>query len=648
MLGSVSKRGRWSRNLIVEALEDRRLMTNAVITVTPTAPVITGGYYNEDAKPGQVVSFTAVASGVPVPTVQWQQSFDDITFYDIPGATSPTYAFRATANQNHEYFRAVFSNQAGTAMTPGLELFLTPTPTAILTTTQPVARTVLVGDDVTFTATASGAKTVQWQVEAPGGFFTDIPGATSPSYTFPTIESEDGDLFRAVFSNAALNLSNPTNPAKLTVLTAHSGIFITQQPVAETAVAGQDVIFSANASVAATAVQWQVSTDGGYLYNDVPNQNLVNDSFIPTLSQNGDLFRAIFSNSQGAVDTTSALLTVTPAMVPPTATIIAPNVTSAGGNGEAITVVYTGTSAAINTSTIAPSNITVTGPNGPVPASVFDISTVGDSTTVTYTVTPPAGTWRSADDGNYSVTVNPGAVSDTNGLGNTGATALFKIQADTLLVVGLTASPTPNSNGQSESFTAMLTNVGPGGPAPTGSVTFYSNGVAIGTAPLAANGSATLITSNTYATQAITAAYNGDLTHPAASSGLPLQIPAPTPLAITPSLTGVLPEVAVTGEPTPITQSLSITNVSGALFHEHLTIQLYLAAGTDIDSNSILLKSTTKPFRLRNENFKTLRLKLPGIPLTVPAGTYHLVVVLQGSDGRTGTAASSQTITVTA
>jgi hypothetical protein len=661
MLGSVSKHGRRRRSLIVEALEDRRLMsvspaltitpdvtTTAVITVTPTAPVDIADPLNVSAPVGKKLSFTAAAEGIPVPTVQWQSSADGTTFFNIPGATSLTYTFTATVGDDNKFYQAVFSNTAGNTTTASAELTLVPTAVPILVTSEPVPQTVGVGETASFTATSNRkSASVQWQVSSDGSQFANIAGATSPTYTVTAAATDEDNEYRAVFSNATDSAAS--EPAKLTVLTADTGIFVLQQPAPQNVVAGQPVVFTANASVAATAVQWQVSTDGGYLFSDVPNQNLINDSFIPTLSQNGDLFRAIFSNSLGSVATNYAELTVVPAVVPPTATIIAPNVTSAGGNGEAITVIYTGTLAAINTSTIAPSNITVTGPSGQiVPTSVFSISTTGDSTSVTYTITPPNGTWRSTDDGNYAVIVNSGAVTDTNGVGNTSATASFKVQADTLLVVGLTATPTPNTNGQSESFTATLTNVGPSGPAPTGSVTFYSNGVAIGTSPLAANGSATLIASITQTTQAITAIYNGDSTHPAASSGLPLQILSATPLAITPSLTGVLPEVAVAGEKTPITQTLSITNVSGALFHEHLTIELYLAAGSTIDSNSVLLKSTTMPFRLKNQNFKTLHVKLPRVPSTVLAGSYHFVVVLQGSDGRTSTAASSQTIAVTA
>jgi hypothetical protein len=650
MLGSVSKRNRRRLTVLIEALENRRLLT---ITVTPAAPVVIADPVSELALVGKRVSFTAAADGTPVPTVQWQRSEDGGAIYsNISGATSLTYTFTATPytynaalGQSVRMYRAVFSNTAGVTDSAAADLTLSPLAVPILVTSQPIQQTVPTGQDATFTATSNRPSTdVQWQVSADEGTFTDILGANSPTYSFPTTTADDGNEYRAVFTNSTNSAAS--EPAKLTVTSTTTGIIITENPLSQTAAPGQNVIFTSNANISATSVQWQVSSDGGVNYSDIPNVTGFNYSFLTTASQNGDLFRAVYTNELGSIPTAPATLTVTTALTPPTATIIAPNVTSAGGNGETITVVYNVATPTINTSAIAPSNITVVGPNNQVlPASVFNTSVNGNSATVTYTITPPNGTWRPSDDGTYSVTVNTGAVEDANGVPNVASTASFTVQADTILVVGLTASPTPGTNGQSESFTATLTNVGPSGPTPTGSVTFFSNGVAIGTAPLASNGTATLV-APTLTTDAITAVYNGDATHPAASSGLPLLVPAPTPLAVTPSLTGALPGLVITGVASPIVQTLAITNVSGSLFHGPLNIKLYLSSGTTVNSSSVLLRNTTRRFRLKNQNFKTSQLKVPGLPVSVPAGTYYFVVVLQGADGRTSTAHSTETVVV--
>src|SRR5205085_1895749 len=60
--------------------------------------------------PGNV-SFTAAASGTPVPTVQWQVSTDGgVSFSDIAGATSTILSFTAVAADNGKRYRARFSN----------------------------------------------------------------------------------------------------------------------------------------------------------------------------------------------------------------------------------------------------------------------------------------------------------------------------------------------------------------------------------------------------------------------------------------------------------------------------------------------------------------------------------------------------------
>ncbi|QGN34369.1 putative Ig domain-containing protein [Microlunatus sp. Gsoil 973] len=80
------------------------------------APVITLNPSDQTVAPDTSVSFSAAASGVPTPTVQWQRSTDGgHNFADIAGATSTTYAFRTTAADDGNQYRAVFSNGVGSA-----------------------------------------------------------------------------------------------------------------------------------------------------------------------------------------------------------------------------------------------------------------------------------------------------------------------------------------------------------------------------------------------------------------------------------------------------------------------------------------------------------------------------------------------------
>jgi hypothetical protein len=72
-------------------------------------------------------------------------------------------------------------------------------------TQQPASQTLLVAEQATFTvaATGNGPFTYRWQKKAAGGSFSDISGATSPSYATPALAaSDDGSQYRCRVSNA--------------------------------------------------------------------------------------------------------------------------------------------------------------------------------------------------------------------------------------------------------------------------------------------------------------------------------------------------------------------------------------------------------------------------------------------------------------
>jgi hypothetical protein len=86
--------------------------------------------------------------------------------------------------------------------------------------TQPTNQTVTDGQTASFTAAASGnpTPTVQWQRSTDGGStWSDISGATSPTYSFTAAFAQNGYKYRAVFTNSLG--STPTNAATLTVQT---------------------------------------------------------------------------------------------------------------------------------------------------------------------------------------------------------------------------------------------------------------------------------------------------------------------------------------------------------------------------------------------------------------------------------------------
>ena len=90
------------------------------------APTITGQPANQTVVVGNQGTFTAAASGVPTPTVQWQRSTNDGgSWSNVSGATSPTLKVTSTAGLSGYLYRAVFTNAEGHATTHAAKLLVT-------------------------------------------------------------------------------------------------------------------------------------------------------------------------------------------------------------------------------------------------------------------------------------------------------------------------------------------------------------------------------------------------------------------------------------------------------------------------------------------------------------------------------------------
>jgi CSLREA domain-containing protein len=131
---------------------------------------------------------------------------------------------------------------------------LTVTPMPVFST-HPSTQSVNDGQTATFTAAAGGdpLPAYQWQWFA-GGTWTDIPGATSPTYTTPaTVSSDNGAQFRCVASNGIVRYI-PSNSATLKV----NYINITTQALDRTIAVGQSATFmvAATGNPAPLSYQW--------------------------------------------------------------------------------------------------------------------------------------------------------------------------------------------------------------------------------------------------------------------------------------------------------------------------------------------------------------------------------------------------------
>jgi hypothetical protein len=233
-------------------------------TVNPgSGPAITGQPVSIGVCSGANASFAVVATG----TYQWQVSTAAVpTFTNIGGATSATLTLTAvTAGMSGNQYRCIVTGQCGSSTSNPATLTVNVAPTV---TTNPTAQSVCSGNTATFTAAGSGtpAPTYQWQIStAAVPAFTNVGGATSPSYTTPaTTTGMNGDQYRCVITNTCGSVN--TNPATLSV---SSSVTITTNPTPQTICEGTNTSFTVAAGGSGLSYQWQVSTDGGTNYTNL-------------------------------------------------------------------------------------------------------------------------------------------------------------------------------------------------------------------------------------------------------------------------------------------------------------------------------------------------------------------------------------------
>lgn len=306
--------------------------TAATLTVVDQAPpeiFLQPHNWSPYTVTGQLIQLYSSARMVPELTAVWQISSDGgTTFEDIPGSTNATplselegtythYELVLTAAHDGKVYRAKWTNQWGTTYTEALTLTVHYAPAV---TRQPVDQTVPPAATASFTATATGnpVPTVQWQESGGEGQpFVDLAGETSATLTLSSVTAAmDGHRYQAVFTNSA-----GTATSDLATLITHQSPTVNEPPQDQAVDAFDTATFTAAADgTPAPTVQWQKSGDDGQPWSEIAGATGTTLSFPASGADDGDRYRAVFSNSAGTATSTSATLEVTP--VPLTITAI--------------------------------------------------------------------------------------------------------------------------------------------------------------------------------------------------------------------------------------------------------------------------------------------------------------------------------------
>ena len=287
--------------------------SEAQLTVTSTAEpaAITTQPADQSVTEGQTATFSLAATGTAPLRYQWRKNGTD-----IPGATSSTYTTPATSITDiGNQYSVVVGNNFNKVTSNRATLTVTVAPTI---NTQPANQSVTTGQTATFSVAATGTAPLRYQWKKNG---TDIPGATSSTYTTPAISSADNAaVFTVVVSNSAgfsVTSSNATLtvPGAVVVPVVEVPVVVTPvlvapaistQPAAQTVRVGQSATFGVTATgTAPLGYQW--TKNGTYIIGATSSSYTT-----PATSyrDNGGVFSVVVSNGAGTVTSSIAALTV--------------------------------------------------------------------------------------------------------------------------------------------------------------------------------------------------------------------------------------------------------------------------------------------------------------------------------------------------
>mgnify|MGYP006278487609 FL=1 len=271
-------------------LIDGYVSTPAIITADPQDQTVVLG---DDA--------TFSVSATDAIGYQWQESTDGGTTWSdlangtgVSGVNTDELTITATAGNDGNQYRVVV--QPGDVESNAATLTLAD---AVITA-QPQDQEEAVGDDATFSVTATGATGYQWQESTDGGSsWGNLSGETGTSLVVTASAANDGNQYRVVVQPGGVE----SNAATLTLADA----VITAQPQDQEEAVGDDATFSVTAT-GATGYQWQESTDGGTSWGNLSGETSTSLVVTASTANDGNQYRVVVQ--PGNVESNAAELTL--------------------------------------------------------------------------------------------------------------------------------------------------------------------------------------------------------------------------------------------------------------------------------------------------------------------------------------------------
>ncbi len=279
--------------------------------VVQNIPVITVNPQSVQVCPGDAATFLVSATGTGL-SYQWQVNTGS-GFVNLnnggtySGVTTTSLNVGPIAqNMNGFQYRVVVSGSTCSTQVFSTSASINISASPVIVA-QPTDQYACVGDNVLFSATATGSGlNYQWQINTGSGWSNitnggAYSGATSSVLTVSNYSNGmNGNQFRVVVSGSS-NCSSSTTSVVATLIGTSSPTIL-QQPQPQSICDGGSTSFSVIASGSGLNYQWEVNsgsgwtpvTDGG-IYSGALTANLTLTG--ASTSVNGNLYRVVLSNS---------------------------------------------------------------------------------------------------------------------------------------------------------------------------------------------------------------------------------------------------------------------------------------------------------------------------------------------------------------
>ncbi len=254
---------------------------NLVVPVLP--PSISTSPASITVNTGDTATFTVVATGTVPFSYQWNKGGIPIT-----GATGSTLTLsNVTAGMAGSY-SVTINNSVGTTTSATAALVVNATP---IVSAPPRPQTIIAGNPVTFTVSATGSPspTYQWRFNG-----VAIAGANGSSYTIASAQTANAGNYDVIVGNLLGQIVS--SEAQLSVVTTLSAPVITSQPSSRTILVGGATTFTVSAAGApAPSYQWRK--------NGAPINGATTSTLLINNAQTSDAgsYSVVVSNATGSV-----------------------------------------------------------------------------------------------------------------------------------------------------------------------------------------------------------------------------------------------------------------------------------------------------------------------------------------------------------